>query len=515
MKTIYQRLVSISLFFIVFAGCKDDLSSLDTDKIAAVEVDTVGQSVIYVFQFETLVVDPKINTNGLPAENLVYEWMINSDPGSIDYLSISNEKKLEYEVSFRPTDAGDSHQLLLKITDTQTDLEYLTAWPLIIRNSVGEGVVIAETHDGTTTDISHLMSPQVTPNYNQETIRYNVFSSVNGYTLPGLVQQLRFTQIQGSGQTMLGSTSNSLFTIKTLDYTFDKQNEELFYAPQSDYGAQFLGGVVQNDMMVINNQLYANWLQISKYGLPFESAYPIPAHIAINGWNNYPNVVTSFYSESHDIFVYQQSPSSFGDRVFRPVPAVTDGPFNPNDVPRKINVAAGVYSNGDFLHLLKDEQSGELALYVLAAAEYDNVNWVVIPSKPRALITFAGAPEVDKAEFFLLLDDQNVVLYATKNKIYAAMYGTSIPTYALRYTTEAGEEITSLKVYQQADYPMRTSGEPYFSRNNRQLIMGTFDGDQGRLYIMPLINQGEAWIDVANIKRYSGFGRILTTATQR
>src|SRR5690606_7505526 len=138
-----------------------DESTLDLDKIPAVSVDTAGMSAISIFQFETLVIDPKVQANGLSESDLEYEWLINTETDNRDFVTISQSKKLEYEVALKPTAAGTQHILTLKITDKRNQLEYYTTWPMTVRNSIGDGLVIVETYDGSTTDISHLMSPLV------------------------------------------------------------------------------------------------------------------------------------------------------------------------------------------------------------------------------------------------------------------------------------------------------------------------------------------------------------------
>lgn len=39
-------------------------------------------------------------------------------------------------------------------------------WPVTVLNNIGEGLIIAETYDGNSTEISHIMSPEVTTGFN-------------------------------------------------------------------------------------------------------------------------------------------------------------------------------------------------------------------------------------------------------------------------------------------------------------------------------------------------------------
>lgn len=506
-RKILRFILGISIAsFVLITSCKDDLSTLDVNKLPEISVDTTDQSQLVIFQFDKLIIDPKIIGENINSNRFKYEWLINLEPRSLEYLTIGMDKKLEYTVSFAPTSAGRDHQVLLKVTDVNSGIEYLQAWPLTIRNGIGEGLVIVETYDGLNTDLSHIMSPLVTPNYANEKITRKIFSAVNNKTIPGLVNNLSYTRF-GANFILLGSTLNSLFSIKTIDYTFDKQNVDFYYADQPSYGASYISSVTGSDLDVIvkDSKLYANWLQITKIGLPFSNNYVIPSIIGLNPRSVDRNIVLNFYSEEYGHFVYQPSISSFGDRVMKPVPSASV-PFNPNSVTNKVNVAAGVNQQNDFMHLLKDKTTGKFGIYILDAGAYG------IASKPKQFVDLSNAPEINQATKFLLLDNQQVLLYATKTKIYAAIYSSSVPIYDTRYTVAIGEEITSLKVYHQANYPKSTN--PYFERNGRQLILSTYNGTEGKVHVLPLINEGIANIDAPNIKTYSGFGKILFTTTQ-
>ena len=132
----------------------------------------------------------------------------------------------------------------------------------------------------------------------------------------------------------------------------------------------------------------------------------------------------------------------------------------------------------------------------------------------KAFFDLSTAPDINNAVHFVVLNDQNVLYYATKTKIYAVLFGTSVPTFSDRYTAAAGEEITTLQIYQQWDYPSRSGGD-FIATNNKQLIMSTYKGTEGKVYILPMINVGVGNIDLPKVKSYGGFGRITAIATQQ
>jgi hypothetical protein len=515
MKKIFLYTLFLVTSVLMLNSCRKDLSTLDIAKIKGVSFDTTGQSSLSVFQFDKLIVKPKINIEGVNAANLKYEWRINAGPNLLDYRVIGTERDLEFEVKAPPTKANEFYQVLYVVTDQSNDLQYVMAWPLAIRNSIGEGLVIATSADGINTDISHIMSPLVTSNYSSESVKRNVFSGVNGTTIPGILKQLRFTKLSGAGEIMMGISDQTMVAIKTLDYTQAGLNESLFFLGVPNRKNQLIGGLTQSDVYVGNGKLTAVWLELSKkFGLPFDAKYTVPNHVALNGNSDYPLVVISFYYEEKGIFVYQPS-VSFGDKNMHPLLPVAQGAFDPSATPNKINLAAGVTQAGEFLHVLKDKSTNKVGLYMVEGGKYDD-NWNQLPPAPKAFYDLSNAPDIQNAVHYVLLDDQKVLYYATKTKIYAMLYGSATPTFSERYTAPAGEEITTLQVYRQADYPKRFDGwdPPYISTNNKQLIMSTYNNTEGKVYIMPMKNIGLGNIDEPNIKVYNGFKRISAIGTQ-
>lgn len=513
----------ITLFSILLLGsCRDDLSTLDVNPIEGVRFDTTGMGMIHTFQFDELSIAPKIITQLDPGQ-LAYEWKINPVPGklwdfslgSLPFEVIGTEKNLTYEVAFAPTagfDRGQLHELVLTVTDTKTGLQYIHSYPLSIRNSIGEGLVIAETYDGQTTDISHIMSPAVTSFYNDESVKYKIFSGVNGVTIPGLVKEIKYTRLRNIGDVMIGITDNSIQTMRTLDYVQQVTDEELFFAPPAVIRPQtievFKGGSPFYATIVNDGRTYTDVVgNVGKFALPDDYPFRASEHIAVNRTTSY-NFYLNFFDENLGAFIYKQGPNAWNDKALYQMVAATS-PFNPRGLQGKQVVAADVKVNHDFIHVLKDNTGGGMGIYVINADTYG------VPPTPKRYLDISDAPEISAAEHFAILPDQDVIFYATKTKLYVVMYTADVPSYALRYTVPAGEEITTLQLFQQADYANRSQNDPpYISTNNKQLIMSTYTGSQGSVYILPFGTPGLAIINEANVAKYEGFGRVTAIGTQ-
>ncbi|WP_010133979.1 PKD-like family lipoprotein [Ochrovirga pacifica] len=513
MKKLYTTLLCCCLLLLgLTTSCYKDDSQLATRKITAVSIDTTGMSTLSVRQFEHLKITPDLDFGDLNPEDLSYEWQINFEPGDEFFDVISTEKNLDYEVRLPPNRVGKYHLVYYKVTDNATGLVYSTSWPLTVLNNIGEGLVIAVTPDGVHTDFSHIMSPEVTQDGTEVSVKYNVYSAINGQMLNGLVKQMRFTTIYGV-DALMSITDQDIYRINTLDYTYEGKNDDLFFSAKSTYQPQALGAVVQGDVYVGEGQLTATYLGVSrKFGLPFDFSYQVPAELAYNGFSYYPLPVRfNFYDEQNEHFVYLPS-IQFGDTNMHPVPANTEGVFDPMNVLNKENVAAGVSTTGDFRHLLKDKATGELALYVFDGGgdQYPSP----IPPAPKSYYSLVGAPEIDQAKFFVFLVDQRVMYYATETKIYAMLYSTDTPSFEERYTVPSGETITTLQLYQQSGYPDKYSSDN-IATNNKQLVMSTYNGSQGKVSLLPITNIGLGTVDEANIKTFDGFDKVVAIAPQK
>lgn len=508
-------LISCVMIVLAFTSCRHDYSTLDTVKIPGVVFDTTGNSALSVYQFEHLVVKPVLSIAGLQESDLSYQWRINLLPGDTLFQTLSETKDLDAEIRFKPNATGKYHQLLYAVTDKKTGLKYIMTWPVTVKNNIGEGLVIAETSDNLNTDLSHLMCPEVTTAFAGQSVKHHVYSAINGNLLPGLVKQIRFANVYGVNA-LFTITNESVTRINTLDYTYNGKNNDLFFGASATYRPQALGAVYQGEVYIGSGKLTATYLGANrKWGSPFDFTFTVPDQVAINGNSNnatasyQPPVVINFYDEVNGFFVYLPTITSFGDNKMHAYPAVSGKPFNPGSLPGKQNLAAGISVDKGFLHLLKDKTSGKIELYVFSGG-VDNYPNLELPD-PKALYDLSAAPGISSATKFVFLDDQKVMYYATNNKIYAVLYSTTTPVVEERYTAVAGEEITTLQIYQQSGYPLAS---PYIATNNKQLIMSTY-GAEGKLYLLPIKNLGLGNIDLASSKSFGGFGRITAIAPQK
>lgn len=510
-RKIYSTIFTLLSLCLLLSACKKDYSTLDVNKIPGIVIDRSSFGSLSVLQFDTLRVNPTYNTSGRPLSEFEFEWKINLAWLDTNFLILGNEPNLRAQIRFRPTSANNFHELVLTVTDKVYGIKTIESDSVFVLNAIGEGLVIAHSTDGVNTDIDHLMHPWFTSGFSGESLKRNVFSNINGSKIEGIVKQLKFYR-HFRDDVVSGITDNSIFLIKTLDYTMSLKNNDLFFAPRPEIRPQALGSITQGDLYVGEGTLTGVFMGASaKYPNAFDFNFQVPAQLALNPFNDIGTAVRiSFYDELNQHFVYMPTIQSFGDRNMRKTPAVAGGVFDPSNLPNLQNLAAGLRSNRDFLHILKNKTTGAIQLYILDPG-VDAFPQPIAPA-PKALIDLSTAPGIANATHFEFAEDQDVIYYASGNKVYAILYGTSTLTVQERLTLPAGESVTVLQIYKQGNYPFTAAS---LGTNLKVLMVATNNAGNGKLTFYPMINLGIGNLDVANSVSFTGFGRISAITAQK
>ena len=520
MKKIKYILWLLVLMVTFTTACKKDLSTLDVNPIAGVTLDKEGATSLSVTQFDRLIIEPKLNFNGADEGNFNFQWKVTLDYNDTTSKVLSNAKLLDAKIEMVPNGANQAYTLTFTATDKENGLKYITTWPLIVLSSIGEGLVVATTADGINSDLSHIMSPLVTTNFTNQSVKFNVYSGANNTTIKGLVKQMRFTTAlrlvpRGSVNTLFAMTDNSLTRINTVDFSKAGQDDDLFYTPKGSYNFQAIGGKSQADIFIENGKLSLVYHGINdKIGIPFDIQANIPGVFALNRINNNQGISFSFYEETKGKFMYIPfiSTLTFLDRnayVHADQPASV---FNPGNLPNKTNIAAGIGVDEEFVHVLKDKATASVNMYVFDKG-VSSTSPAVAP-KPKSIFDLTAAQGIAEASNFVVLDNQRVVYYTSGNKIYAILYGGAAPIIEERYIVPAGESITTLQIYQHSDYPWNST---LLTGSNNQLVMSTYGGNvgTGKVYILPMTNLGVGNINQGAVKIFTGFNRVTAITANK
>ena len=149
-------LLFISVILSIFAtSCLKDRTNMDIKDIAPIAIDTTGIPGYYtVFQLDSLKLNPHITQGTSNLSTLKYEWSVNAYGG---YKRIVGTKmNLATKITEAP--ATTSYKLIYTVTDTITNLKAFFTWDMQVNPIFGEGLIVADTKDGTTTDLNLIMA---------------------------------------------------------------------------------------------------------------------------------------------------------------------------------------------------------------------------------------------------------------------------------------------------------------------------------------------------------------------
>lgn len=198
-----------------FTSCYDDKSEYATNPIDEVKIEVSDEKTIYIGYLEELNIVPTITQGGkTDVKGLKYEWELSiiADMNEAEYQSISTEPEL-HEIINRPI-ANVPYSLRLTVTDTtnKEDLQYQYYWNVYVQSSFLDGLLISETNNNQTSDLTLIENKSLTVNYGnkEERIFRNILEKANGAPYTGLMTGLRYEMM---GYANVGTHTNQVWAI--------------------------------------------------------------------------------------------------------------------------------------------------------------------------------------------------------------------------------------------------------------------------------------------------------------
>jgi hypothetical protein len=548
-KVLLYGAVLVCSLVAVFS-CYDDKSTLATHLIDPVVIDTTGiKPAQYIGYQERLTMTPIITVGGESGgSRLLYEWTLAIfSKNNSEFEVISTDKVLN-EVISRPISVAP-YTLRLTVTDTAHDnLQYQCSWSVYVQSSFLDGLLIADTKDGSNSDLTLVMNNRLTVNYDKEEKVYRkILENANGVPFNKLMTSLTYelhgnAHIPGSGvhQVWAITDDGDCVRFKTEDFSVNgTTNDEsiITYKPEGLKFKSllrayqlFFAYTTQGFYSFMNTSVNSfGWHDATMAGyVPSNDIFATTSSYSVNN-----NHMAWLDKEKGRFFSYSGSPI-FGAAVN---PYQANAVFDPNAMSGQTAIAAIMMEDGSIAtFLLKDNSTGDYAIYTLgqyrpAEGVYDeNWNWTeTSPEQPasarnRYFIPAEGKALLDKAVSVFFAQRENVLYVATGNAVYAILYGSgdqAIVSATPKYTTTGGETIAKAKLYQQGhhtnDNSTLTDIDPIITPlawTNKAIILTTRKGDfEGKVYVMPISQPGIGTLDPSGALAYDGFGRVLDVIT--
>lgn len=542
------------LSMLSITSCYDDKSSLAANMIPEVQIsiaDENQKNSIYLGYQSPVDIIPTITQKGLNDSNLRYEWAITESTSSNNpiFEVIGTEKEFHGIIN-RPISSG-AYTLKLTVTDTANDdLQYIYPWALYVQSSFLDGLLIADSQNGETTDLTLINNSQLTHNYKkEEQIFRHILETANESSYDGLITSLTY-EVMGDAGMVESSHLNQVWAISSTgqsirfdckDYSVNGtwENEKLFLYIPTDFQVKSYIRSSQLYIANTNNGIYSFMnTAANKFSMP---------NTVVKGFevNNNVYAANSSFSAYDNHFVWLDKPKgafySLNGTSFNTCTPYKSGPeFDPNALGDKSAIAATSSQDGSLVtFLLKDDNSGEYAVYTLSRYQAeegyyeDPENWedwvVTSPEQPASArnkytISSIGKTLLDEAVSVFFGHTNNVLYVVTHNAIYAFTFGigneVSVSTTS-QFTPNAGEKITKAKLYQQGQYTNQLNvmigDSPAIAPNdwnNKALIVVTQSGEfEGKVSIIPMRQASAGVLDPSKTKTYDGFGKIMDVTT--
>lgn len=527
---IYITIVCL-LTILLTSSCFQDKSSLDTNKIDQIVIETPSMpSVLRVEYLEDVTFEPTIKLGDkVNPEGFTYRWEINNTPGNSDMVTLSTDKKLQATITSKIL--SSAYTLVFTVTD-RYGIEVQKSWPVYVSSAFREGIVVADTKDGVTSDLSLIMDQNVTTSYSKDlTIKRDIWKTATGSSNNSLIKSVTYALHKASAllaknMVVTITENNDINMYDCENYSLYKNAQQIFPAKSSTFVPQAFYTVNNAAwLLVANNKVYC----INSNGVVTSFVLPV------TGTNNVNNAIVipdnsegygplAFWYDNttgkiHNVTATYSTPAQGGEYT-------TQGVFNPANLPDRNLVAGDMSIDGRCpTMLMKNNVTGNYELYAISVS-YEASDFSTIPSTPKLKADLPSelSPIINSAVsvFFCMFDP--IMYVATSSKIYAVNFGGGVVSYSEKYSAPSGEQITRAKLYMQGRYRLDRDEfntvdgpifEPPVPLNTKAILVATQKSTyEGNIYLIPQASSGNGTLDATQAKKYTGFGKILDFTIQ-
>lgn len=522
-----RYIYTLLIFALVFAlSCMKDKTNLELKKIDPIVIDTVGLSAnsFTAFQLDSLKVSPKVSKPGLTGGDLTYEWTINAFQGYKRIVGVGKD------LAAKITEAPGSYSLIYTVTDPKTNLKAFFSWTLTVNSPFGSGLLVADTKDGVNSDLNLIMSYNFTPSVADSYVKIyrNMYSDANAQKIDGVVKSLSYMKYIDA-RILTALTDKSIIRVNPLSFKFTMRDHTCFILPPETINPsaiQSIQPINQHEYIVNNGKAHSRYGNNVAFGYRFLTTDNLDYECTkICGLQRPASggAGALLYDEKNNRFLLTPTMTSNSTPLTK-FPVVdnsgTPAAFDPGNMGDKTCLHLEEGQNNRVLAVMKNRTAAQYHVYQIILAP-------VSGKMGYAVNDLSNNPEIAQSKYYTCSSSENVLFYATDNRVYAtslAVNGTSDPV--LRYTTNSGEKITGMQIHRMqgnmflpnlAD-PMDFSKKTSFASANRLLILSTYNetSKEGKIITIPIETLGVGGL-VTNplyMNTYGGFNKITSFTNQ-
>lgn len=509
---IYCLFTFITVFILVSCDFKDK-GNLVITPLTDITIDTTGIPLqTNVEQDSLLTIKPVVTREGVGDGAFSYEWRITLGPGA-DFSKarvIGKEKHLSAILNgLEPS--TNYYSIWFRVTDNTTGLMKGIVFRVVVEPPARQGLVVADSEDGQTSDLSFIMDTLFTTNWVEKgttvpkatLLNYHEFSRVNERKITGVLHSLFAQRLYYNGllvNFLHGASRNNVFRMRTDAYTMIAEGKDLFYDGSVNLNIDyyFKSNAATGPAWIMNSGKVSNRLtEAATFSGYRKFSVDVPGNYTCNKFlavNSLLSQVINFYDENLGRFL--RFPATLNTKA-TPLESTADSiPFRANNLPGYKVLGGGIGND------LSESR------FVLNKGSYYGIFTLTYAGAPKRLLDISAAPNIANAVSFVFPSNQAVIYYATANKIYSIRIPQGgAPAYTELYTSP--DPITMLEMW-------RRSGTVTGPNNELCLLAITYNGSEGKVTALP-ISSTELGLGTVNLSRkatFGGFKKISAVAMQ-
>lgn len=512
-KYLWFGMMSMLLLF----SCFDDESNMDIRTLNPIEIENLPEQTRYsLYMGDTLKIEPLVYCKGIPDADLSFEWKLYG--GSIVPTVIDTTMYLCAQIVVPPID-WVGYTLRFTVTDRTTGIQRYETFGLDVLSPYGEGLLIADTRDGINSDLSLVVSKEVSgvlDAYDSK-IKYfrNLWSQNNGAPLPGLVLTAATNNTQ----------SNPSLTVLTTEHLLRASHQDFVNIPGESDGALWpivpphIGHGYTHGQFVYNesNQtqcLMANGILTSRGTRQGNRMFKYPVYP--NG--EIYNVTLMYKERDMDLYAYDALKErllveNLRGNLFYPTDNPTAGsPFDIRDLSAYEPFYMNRLKSGVAL-LAKEKVTGAYKALIMNCGEDLRGNYA------HKMEDFSAATGIGQARAFATNWKEDVIYYATETEVYTFPLTTGASEVQWKVEPGSGDKITGIEIYSGGGNRFHediNNGNPRkvtWGSNGNMILISTYNEatQEGKVICVPIKVIGIGGME-QNRKyhvTFRGFGKIL------
>lgn len=513
-------LYSCLIFQLFCIGCFEDESSLEIRSLNPIRIENISLSGTYsLYMGDTLRVEPLVFCEGIPDAQMDFEWKLSG--GTMVPTVLDSTMYLCSKIAVPP--AKQPYTLKFTVTDKTTGIARIETFSVNILSPYGEGIIVADTKDGQSSDLSLVMSREfnsgIPKDNSQIKIFRNIWSQNNGKPLAGKVLDC-ITNTYGPNRSMTILTTEHILRADYYDFVNIPEEADggMFHAVPPHIGHGYTHGQFAmypaqgNEVMSANGQITIRSQQNMERKYNYTS-YPA----GLDTCN-----VTLMYNVRLQSLVYCY------DALGKQMLFCTDKCFKPQEQSTSSKSKFDVSDLSDYEPFLMREMASGVTLLAkqISTGAYKGLVMKASASASeknfaKSVFDFSSATDVDQAQFFDLNRLEDVIYYATEKTLYATSTQNinSQPQWEVPFGSD--DKITGIKVYNwgggQCMYEVTDANgkkqEAFGPSSHRMIMIYTYNEktQEGKIVCVPIKTLGIGGLEKNDAFHVTlpGFNRII------